>query len=313
MANRAFPLIVFVDDNLTIKAAHMAIIGFSIEFSVLDIVVDKLYNLLQGLGVMTHIGNFHIGNSAAGGNLLELAFKFKLAEGIDFFAHIHMVGVSVVALVGYVLDGTEASLIHASEAVAEALGRGTVEAEAQSGLGLPFFAGPTQTVHNTQREVLTLFRSMAYALHQLSQLIEADIAQGNGGITVLKEFIDGFTLLQTSDGAILPMHGANIATHALQSVMTAHQGFIAQLQTLIQELPEFLLVALSHNADLGQVQGDNALIEAALELVVAVFVLPGREEAAAAHGAEHIALVIFAHFFRANIVRIHAFSTAFYG
>ena len=124
MANRAFPLIVFVDDNLTIKAAHMAIIGFSIEFSVLDIVVDKLYNLLQGLGVMTHIGNFHIGNSAAGGNLLELAFKFKLAEGIDFFAHIHMVGIGVVALVGYILNGAEASLIHASEAIAEAFGGG---------------------------------------------------------------------------------------------------------------------------------------------------------------------------------------------
>ena len=98
VASRAFPLIIIVNGDFTVKAAHMAIIGLSIEFSVLNIVVDEFHNLLQSLGVVAHIGDFYIGNSAARGNLLELAFKFKLAEGINLFTHINVVGIGIVAL-----------------------------------------------------------------------------------------------------------------------------------------------------------------------------------------------------------------------
>ena len=73
-----------------------------------------------------------------------------------------------------------------------------------------------------------------------------------------------------------------------------------------------MLVTLSDDADLRQVQGYYALVEAAFKLIIAIFVLPRGQEAAAAHGAEHIALVVFAHFLGANIVRIHTLSTAFY-
>ena len=153
---------------------------------------------------------------------------------------------------------------------------------------------------------------MAHALHQLSQLIKADIAQGNRGIAVFQILINRFALLQTSNCTILPMHRADIALNALQRIMAAHQGFIAQLQTLVEQLPELLLIALRQNANLRQVQGNNALIEAAFEFIVAVFVLPRGKEAAAAHRGEDIAFVILTHLLRADIVRIHTLSAAFY-
>ena len=184
VASGAFPLIIIVNGDFAIKAAHMAVVGFGIKFSVLNIVIDEFDNLFQGFGIVTHIGNFYIGNSAAGGNLLELAFKFKFAEGIDFFAHINVVGVGVVALIGYILDGAEASLVHASEAIAEALGGGAIKAEAQTSFSLPFFAGTAQTIHHAQSKFFALGGGVADALHELGYLVETNITQGNGGITI---------------------------------------------------------------------------------------------------------------------------------
>ena len=80
------------------------------------------------------------------------------------------------------------------------------------------------------------------------------------------------------------MDGGNIAGHAHQRIMTTHQCFVAELQTLVEDLPEYVLIAMCDDTHLGQVQGYNTLIETSLELVVAICILPGREEAPAAHG-----------------------------
>ena len=78
--------------------------------------------------------------------------------------------------------------------------------------------------------------------------------------------------------------------------MSAHEGFIAQLKSFVHELPEFILITVSEYRYLRKVYADNALVEASLELVIAVFVLPRRKEAPASHAAENVALVVFAHF-----------------
>ena len=99
----------------------------------------------------------------------------------------------------------------------------------------------------------------------------------------------------------------------LQGLMAAHQSLKAQLQPLIQQGPELLLVSTGQNTNLGQIQGDHALVEAALKLVVAVLVLPGRQEGAAAHGREHVALVVFPHLLGRDIVGVHPLSGALDG
>ena len=48
---------------------------------------------------MSHIRNFHIGNSAAIGNLLKLTFKSKFIKCINFFTYIHMIGIGIISLI----------------------------------------------------------------------------------------------------------------------------------------------------------------------------------------------------------------------
>ena len=129
----------------------------------------------------------------------------------------------------------------------------------------------------------------------------------------MQVFIDGLTLLQTGDSAVLPVDGTHVGYHALQCLMAAHQCFIAQLQTLIQQFPELLLVSFCQDTDLGQVDADNALIKTAFPLVLSVFILPWRQEGTAAHAGKYIALVVLTHLLGRDIVGVHSLSGALCG
>ena len=223
-----------------------------------------------------------------------------------------MIGIGIITLIGNIFNSSEAFLIDTCKAVAQAFCRCTIQTKAKSGLCLPFIAGTAQTVHNAQGKILAYRISVAYTLHQFGQLIKADIAKRNGRITIFQILVYCFALTQTGNSTILPMYRADIALNALQRIVTAHESFKAQLQTLIQQLPELLLIALGNNANLRQVQGNYALIEAAFKFIVTVFILPGRQEAAAAHRGENISFIVFTHFLSADVIRIHTLSAAFY-
>ena len=154
---------------------------------------------------------------------------------------------------------------------------------------------------------------MADTLHQFGHLIQADVAQRDGGVAAVQQRLDGGSLGQTGDGAVLPVDGRGVGLDALEGLMAAHESLEAQAQTLLEDLPELVLVAPGQDADLGLVQGHHALIEAALELVIALLVLPGRQEGAAAHGREHVALVVFPHLLGRDIVGVHPLSGALDG
>ena len=254
---------------------------------------------------MAHVGDFHIGDTAAGGDTLELALEGELVKGVDLLPHIHMVAVGVVALVGDVGDGAEALLVDAGEAVAQGLGGGAVEGEADIGFGLPVVAGLAQPVHHLQGELGAAGLGVADAGDQLGELIQADVAQGDGGVAAVEQGLDGRPLGQAGDGPILPVDGGGVGPHLFQGVVPAHDGLKAQVQPLLQKGPELVLVAAGQNADLRQVQGDHALVEPALKLVIALLVLPGGQEGPAAHGGEDVALVVLPHLLGGDIVGVH--------
>ena len=64
---------------------------------------------------------------------------------------------------------------------------------------------------------------------------------------------------------------------------------MTELHALVKDLPEPVHVAAGRKSDIHQVDGDNALVEAAVEFVIAVFILPGTQAAAAAHNGEAVA------------------------
>ena len=98
--------------------------------------------------------------------------------------------------------------------------------------------------------------------------------------------------------------GAASESGALQPLVAAAQRPVAQLQPLVEDLPELLHVAAGGQGHVRQVDGDHALIEPAVVLVLAGLIVPGvgdvadpgvgeavgGQEGAAAHTGIHVAL-----------------------
>ena len=303
-------LLVVHDLDLTIEAALMAVVALGVELCVHDVVVDKLHHGLDGFRVVGHVGDLHIGDLAAAGDGLELGLKRQLVEGVDGLPHVDMIAVGVVALVRDIGHLTELLLVDLGEPVAQALGGSAVQGEAQPGLFLPPVAGGPQVLHHPVGELKALLRGVGAALHRHGHLVHADIAQGDGGVAAVEQLVDGFAGLQPGTGTVLPHDGGHVGYGAQQVLVAAHQGLEAQIQAFIQERPELPLVTGGQQADLGQVDGDNPLIEPTFELVLAILVLPGSQVAPATHGGEHIALVILLHLLGGDDVRIHPLGDA---
>lgn len=210
VANWAFPLAVIIDDDLAIETADVAVVALGVELGVLDVVVNELHDLLQGLQVLTHIGDLRIGDAAAAGDGLELVLEGQLGERIDVLPNIYMVAVRVVALVGDIRDVTEPLTVDAGESVAERLSRGAVEGKPDVGLGLPVVAGLPQPLHHPHGKLRAHRICVADALHELGGLIEANVAQRDGGVATIEQRLNGLPLAQTGNGAILPVQRAAV-------------------------------------------------------------------------------------------------------
>ena len=113
----AFPLVMVVELDFSVKTTLGAVVGLGVKFSVLDVVVDETDNGFQGFQVVAHVGNFYIGDTASGGPVLELGFKGKFFKGCDFFPDIHMEGVGIIALICDIFNGPEPILVNLTKAV----------------------------------------------------------------------------------------------------------------------------------------------------------------------------------------------------
>ena len=113
-------------------------------------------------------------------------------------------------------------------------------------------------------------------------------------------------------------NGGHVGESALQPIVPAHQGPVAQLQPFVKDLPELVQVAAGGQGHIGQIDGHHALIEAAVVLVLARLIIAGvcdvadagiceavrRQEGAAAHAGIHIALQL-QHFLGRDVVGHH--------
>ena len=115
----AFPFAVAVDNDLTVKATLVTVVTLCIELCVLNIVIDKLDYLSKSRKVVSHVGDLNVGDSTAGGDILELALKAELFKRVNLLTNVNVVGVSVVSLIGNVGDRTESLLVYSCETVAK--------------------------------------------------------------------------------------------------------------------------------------------------------------------------------------------------
>ena len=230
-----------------------------------------------------------------------------------------VVAVGDVALVRDALDHAEPALQALGELVGGGLQRCAVQGIVDILRSLPLGALVVHPLHDLQGEGGGGGIGMALASHVLDALIQPRIAQGDGRIAVIEQLVDDLALLQPGQGTVLPKDRGHIGGGALQTVMPAAQGTVAQLQPLVKDLPEPVQIAAGGEGYVRQVDGDHALIEAAVVLVLARLVVSGvgdiadpgvgkpvrRKEGAAAHAGVYIALEL-QHFLLADIVGHHA-------
>ncbi len=95
--------------------------------------------------------------------------------------------------------------------------------------------------------------------------------------------------------------------------MAAAKRSVAELESLIENLPELIHVAVGRAGHIDEVDRDNALIEAAVVLVGSVGVQAngiGSQEGSAAHAGIHIAVLVLLHLLCGDVVRHHALCRA---
>ena len=163
----------------------MAVVGLGVELRILNIVVNKPYDVLDCGKIVAHIGNFDIRNRAARGNLLELAFETEFGERVYILAYVDVIAVCIIALVGYVLYSAEPFFIYSCKAIAQAFRGGAVKPEAEARFLLPFFAMVAQGLHYFKRKLRALGVGMGNALDKLCYLVKPDIAERYCGIAVV--------------------------------------------------------------------------------------------------------------------------------
>ena len=208
--------VVLHDLDLAVKAADLTVIALGVQLGIHDVVVNELHQTEHCGEVVLHIGDLHIADGAAGGEGLELGLEGQLGEGVDLLGDMDVVGVGDIALVGDILNDAEPLLQALGEAVGGGLQRGAVEGEVDVALRLPLGAGVVHMLHDLQAEGGALLGvGVALAGHVLDALVESGVAQGDGGVAVEEQLVDGLPLLQTGQGAVLPENGGGIGQGAL--------------------------------------------------------------------------------------------------
>ena len=93
-------LAVFLHDlDLAVPAADLAVVALGVQLGVDDVVVDELHHFQNGGDVVLHVGDFHVADGTAGGEVLELGLKFQLGEGVDLLRHVDVVAVGDLSLI----------------------------------------------------------------------------------------------------------------------------------------------------------------------------------------------------------------------
>ena len=207
-----------------------------------------------------------------------------------------VVAVGDIVLVGNAGDDAEPLLQAGGKLVGGGFQRGAVKGVVDVLGLLPRLAAVVHVLHHAQGKGLCLGVGVALAGHILDALIQAGVAQADGGVAAEQQLVNLLALLEAGQGAVLPQDGGGVAEGAQQPLVAALQGPVAQIEPLVEDLPELLKVAARAQGHVHQVDGDDALVEPAVVFgLVGLGVHVGGQEAAAAHAGVAVALAVFVH------------------
>ena len=100
-------------------------------------------------------------------------------------------------------------------------------------LYLPLSTLVVQTLHHCQGKISRFWSRVGFSRHPHTHFIQSRIAERDGGITIIQQFIDLFSLPQPCQCAVLPQDRRHIRNRSFETFMTAPQRPVAHLQPLI--------------------------------------------------------------------------------
>ena len=288
--------VILHDLDLAVITADLTVIGFGVQLRIHDVVIDELQHTYDGFQIVLHVGHFHIADGTARGQALEVGFKLQLGEGINLLRHMHMVAVGDIVLVGNAGHDAKPLLQALGELVGGGFQRGAIEGVVHVLGLLPLVALVVHVLHHAEGEGLCAGVGVALAGHILHALIQAGVTEADGGVAAEEQLVDLLALLEAGQCAVLPQDGCGIAGSAQQPLVPCLQCAVAQGQTLVENLPELLLILARGQGHVHQVDGNHTLVEPAVVLGLAgLGVHIGGQEAAAAHAGVAVAFAVFVH------------------
>ena len=169
-----------------------------------------------------------------------------------------MVAVGDIVLVGDAGHDAKPLLEALGELVRRGFQRGAVEGVVDVLGLLPLIALVVHVLHHAQGKGLGTGVGVAAAGHILDALIQAGIAEADGGVAAEEQLVDLLALLQTGQRAVLPQDRGSVAGGAQQPLVACLKGTMAEGQPLVEDLPELLKVATGGQGHIHQVDGDDA-------------------------------------------------------
>ena len=139
------------DADLAVVAADLAVVALGIQLGIHNVFVDELHDLDDGFEVILHVGHLDVADSAARRQLLEVALKLQLGEGVDLLGNMDVVGVGDIVAVGDARHHAEALLQALGKLVGGGFQRGAVQAEINVVLLLPARAGIVHMISSSTR------------------------------------------------------------------------------------------------------------------------------------------------------------------
>ena len=188
--------VILNDLDLAVVAAALAVIGLGVQFGVHDVIIDELQHAYHGLQIVLHVGHFHIADGTARGQLLELALKLELGEGINGLRNMDVVAVGDIVLIGDTGHDAEPLLQALGKLVGGGFQRGAVERVIHVLGLLPLGALVVHVLHHAQGKRLGTGIGVALAGHILHALIQTSVAQADGGVAAKEQLVDLLALLQ---------------------------------------------------------------------------------------------------------------------
>ena len=319
------------DFDLAVEPALLAVVALRVELGVHDVVVDVAHDRENRRQVVLHVRNLDIRNRAARRELLELRLGRELGECVDRLGDVDMVRVRDVIAVGDALDDAETLLETLREAVRGRLDGRAVERIVDILGGLPLGGVLVEFSHDLKAELLAVGFGELFAVKREDAFPKPGVTERNRGVAAVEKLVDRLALTETRERAVLPENGSRVGNGPLETVVTAAERLVAKLAALVENAPEPVDIAVGRESDVDEVDRDDALIEASVELrlsglvvkgvrdvPVTAFGAVGRKERAAAHAGVAVALadalagrkLVLAHFLLGNVVGHHALGGA---